>query len=160
MDVIPKIRKALGLNQVKFAELLGKSLGSVRAYEKATSIPLEVSQKLAALAAQQGLADLAMELRGEYEVKRVIEPTETLISTGHKRGGHGDTADASRSEGPGRRTPTTLTKSECDRFHSLLDEVFNSGDPDAIPAVTRNIDVFSKYVRLKRPPKARKSRSV
>jgi transcriptional regulator with XRE-family HTH domain len=153
MNAVLKFRKALGLNQVRFADLVGKSYASIRNYEKGIPLPPDVAEKMAALAVQHGLADVAIELRGgAYEVKRVVEPAETLIPRGRRE----EPAASSRTN-PGK--PSLLGKSERDKYHGLLNEVFDSGDPDAIPAVTRNLEVFAKYVRLHPGPSAKKRRA-
>lgn len=105
-------------------------------------MPRDFTERLASLAVQKGFPDIAVELRAPFEVKRVLEPGETLISAARERG--------ENTAAPSPPAPLILGGTDRDRFHALLDEVFDSADPDAVSAVTRNLDVFAQFVRLRR----------
>jgi hypothetical protein len=110
-------------------------------------MPPELVERVVSLAVQRGHGDLAMELRGtEYAVKSVLKPGETLISAARKRGQNKPTEDIpSARTGPslGNLPPTQRRN----MLHSLLNEVLDSADEDAITAVENNLVVFVRYVR-------------
>jgi DNA-binding XRE family transcriptional regulator len=131
-NLIVELRTRLKLNQVDFAKLLGKSLQSLRNYEKhPEDVRDEVVDRLKTIAAEHGFGDLATLFSSEdWNVRRVFEPTETLISSKTK---------------PALQPPQRHHK-----WHSLLDEILDSEDGDAVSAVQSNLVVFGKYVRDKK----------
>jgi transcriptional regulator with XRE-family HTH domain len=134
--IIREIRAAARMSQVAFARAIGKSLQTVRNYEHGHHPPEEVIEVLKSLAVKCGRADLGMAL-GEWGVKRVIHPGETLISSA---------------------MPATPLDQNA-RYRSMLDEVLNSGEEDASQAVKQNLEVFVSTVRMRRKNKERKPRT-
>jgi hypothetical protein len=158
-----ELRERLRLNQVKFSILLDRHVASVRLYEKhPEDVTDEMRAVMRSIAQSHGYADLAAAFatpqsgapaiaaetldpdavitavaNGKYAPKHVIQPGETLISAGKKV-----------AKRPVFDVP---------RLHGLLDEILDSGNPDAIQAVVPNLEVFAKYVRIS-PPQQRRSR--
>jgi transcriptional regulator with XRE-family HTH domain len=65
---VKRIRTFLGINQADFGRLIGRSHQSVRNYENGIGeIPVEVIKKLTAIAAEKGLADVALALNREED---------------------------------------------------------------------------------------------
>jgi transcriptional regulator with XRE-family HTH domain len=62
LNAIRRIREALGLTQVKFAQKIGRSYPSVQGYEAGKRVPREILEAVAVLAEEAGRADLAEEL--------------------------------------------------------------------------------------------------
>src|SRR5689334_7912757 len=112
------VRKAAGLSQVQMAQAIGRSHQMVAAYERGAPMPPDVLDAVKTVAAKAGAGDLAIELAPGHTFKpaRVIEPGETSIATVRAR----------ISAAP-------------PQFHDLLDEIFRSGDKDAIDATTSNL---------------------
>ncbi len=134
---IKRLRELLGWNQATLGQAIGRSWQSVQNYEAGKRVPPEVIDKLKTLAAQRGLADVALELSSEeWQVRRVFQPGEKLISQAHPRG-----AASRRSREPAHSS---------DRFaaHELLDEVYDSGNAEAMAAAHQNLIVLARYVRL------------
>lgn len=131
-NLVRKLRSALGLSQVAFGQLLGRSYQSVGYYERGVPIPPAVVERLIAIATENNLADIAMELAGgKWQIKRVLQPGETLISN--------------KLDRKGEKTDN--------KWHTLLDEVLGSGNAEAISAVQSNLVVFSMYVRSRPAPR-------
>jgi DNA-binding transcriptional regulator YiaG len=139
VTVVLKLRNALGMSQIEFAQLVGKGYSSIRNYERGVPPPDDVAEKLVQLAVEHGMADLALQLKGEFGVRRVLEPGETLISTARKPKAKAAAPSAS-SVAPG---------ADRDRLHAMLDEVLDSGDPAAVSAVVSNIQVSTGFIRLR-----------
>ena len=59
---IKRLREQLGMSQDRFAQLLGKSYGSVRGYEAGRQPPPEVMTRMLSLAMAHEFKDLADEL--------------------------------------------------------------------------------------------------
>jgi transcriptional regulator with XRE-family HTH domain len=126
---VKKLRESLGLNQVAFGELIGRSFQSVRNYEAGLPLSAEIIEKLKTVAVKRGRPDLAMELSStEWQVKRVLEPGETLISQGKK------------TLPPGVRDFGT-------ELHSVLDDILQSGNPVAIEATESTLRLFASCAR-------------
>jgi transcriptional regulator with XRE-family HTH domain len=125
---VRKLRKALGISQQELAVIIGRSYQSVRNYERSLqAVPPEVVDRLKTLAAENGLADLALQLSSDdWQVAAVFHPGETLISQGQKQ-----TDDRKH-------------------WHALLDEILDSDAEDAVYAVKSNLFTFGNYVRGQR----------
>jgi hypothetical protein len=130
-----ELRKLLGMSQVEFSRLLiDVSYPSVRNYEKhPEDTPAAVINQIISLATERGYADWAVVLKSDnWRVVNVLQPGETLI-TAPKAGA---AAPVPPAGGADRAA-----------LHGLLDEILNSGDPDAIEAVVPNLSIFAKWVR-------------
>ena len=139
---IKKLRDTLGWNQATLAQAIARSWQSVQNYEAGKRVPTEVVEKLKTIAAQHGLADIALELSSdEWRVRRVFHPGETIISQTHKK----TAAAPARTKAPSGNRETA---------HRMLDEVYDSGSPDALTAIFLNLDVVTKYLRLIRQVRA------
>ncbi len=144
MHPLRKLRKALGLNQVEFSSVIGRSYQSVQNYEKGVPMPPDLVEKVVALAAQRGLAEIANELRGgRYEVNRTAPIEQPSMGRAPRRG----ESPRAQSPVPPRRSQSVFPPAERSKLHALLDEILDSGDPDAIEAVVPNLRLFSKWVR-------------
>jgi transcriptional regulator with XRE-family HTH domain len=128
-SIIREIREACGMTQEEFARVAGRSTPMIRLYEKGAIPPREVIEAIKSLAVERGLVDLAAAL-DEWQVDRVLYPPGQASVTGKPR--------------PGSK-----------KWHEMLDEVLDSGQPDAIQAVESNLHVFVQTVRLRRPKKIR-----
>jgi len=130
-NFVRQIREAARMSQTDFARAIGRSLQMVRLYEHGQDTPAEVREKLRSIATQAGRDDLAAALTTEDFI-----PGET------------------------RTPPTKPAKPNARReqYHALLDEILDSGDPDALNAVIPNLVLFGKWIRSKgseRPPRKR-----
>jgi hypothetical protein len=136
-----ELRQLLGVNQVEFARMLNRSFQSVRAYEKhPEDTPAEVIERIRSIAAEAGHADWAMFLLSdEWRVVNVLYPGETLISAPKaETTRHSEPKPSSASDAPSSGD-----------LHSMLDDILESGDPDAIRAVVPNLELFHKWVKAK-----------
>jgi hypothetical protein len=123
---VRQLRGRLGLSQVRFADLIGRSHQSVAAYEKhPEDIPQEVIQRLGAIAEEHRYFDLAAQFG-------VTHPGETLISNVAQR--------------PGVLPPPSYNPAN-KKWHDMLEDVLESGNEKARKAVIPNLEVFSDYVR-------------
>jgi ParB-like chromosome segregation protein Spo0J len=140
-----ELRELLAVNQADFGRLIGRSFQSVRAYEKHPSdIPADVIERIKSLAAERGHADWAVFLSSdEWRAVSVLQPGETLIG-------------ARQTEGPRPKLATTRDPAT---LHSMLDDILESEDPDAIQAVVPNLELFHKWVKLKGKNKAKRKRA-
>ena len=122
-----------------FGRRIRRSHQSVIAYEKhPEDTPAEVIQSLKTIAAATGHADWAVFLSSDnWRVARVIEPGETLISA------------------PPRPHPASGGATSRESLHGMLDEILDSGDPDALNAVVPNLVLFHKWVEQKSPKMVR-----
>jgi transcriptional regulator with XRE-family HTH domain len=64
---VRKLRETLGLSQVAFGELIGRSHQSVRNYEGKITLTREVIEKLKTVAVERGHPEIAMELSNPVE---------------------------------------------------------------------------------------------
>jgi transcriptional regulator with XRE-family HTH domain len=151
---IKKLRLALGWSQVQLAQAIGRSYASVQGYEAGKHVPGEVVERMKSIAVERGLADVAVELSSEeWQVRRVFQPGEVLISQAR---------EALRSKpvpeplpGPGQpvRQPASGSSGGLrEHWHRLLDEILDSGDPDAISTIGRNLETFAGFVRRSAAP--------
>ncbi len=138
-ELIKKLRDALGWSQTALAQALKLSYGSIQGYEAGRRVPSEVVEKLKALALGHGLTDIAAEF---MHVRPEIpgDSEKNLI-------------DFSARAGKNKIPPN-----EQKTAHRLLDEIYRSGNPDAVDAVFRNLVVFARYVRLHEGPPTSKKR--
>ncbi|SRR5712692_3077252 len=142
---IKRLRELLGWNQATLGQAIGRSWQSVQNYEAGKRVPPEVIDKLKTLAAQRGFADVALELSSEeWQVRRVFHPGEKLISQAQPRGA------ASRRD-PGAPADRSAA-------HELLDDVYDSGNLEAIAAAYQNLLVLARYVHLNRAGLSKKRR--
>jgi ParB-like chromosome segregation protein Spo0J len=143
-----ELRQLLGVSQVEFSRLIECSYPSLQNYEKhPEDTPAEVIDRIRSLAAETEHADWAVPLLSdEWRVTTVIYPGETLISAPKPKP---RTAGSSLPGMPDR-----------DELHAMLDDVLDSGNPEAIQAVVPNLVLFQKFVNLKsdnrKVPKKRK----
>lgn len=139
---IVRLRSALGLNQSDFGRRIGRSMQSVRNYEAGRGdIPRDVVTTIQTLAAESGLADLALELSSdEWRLQHVLHPGEVLISTAN--------SGAGKPYNPRNQA-----------LHDMLEEVLESGVKPAIDAVVPNLLLFSDYVRSRSPERITKQSS-
>lgn len=133
-NLLKKLRGLLGITQSELATLLEKSYSSIQGWEAGKRIPKDVIERMKAIAAQRGHADFAVALPGEPHF-----PVKTIPA---RRDDH--------------RQPETAHDQRHDEYHQMLDEILNSNDPDAAPAVKSNLVTFVKYIRTKRPHPHRK----
>lgn len=132
-NFVRKIRKAAGMNQADFARAIGRSLQMLQLYERSQAEPPpDVLAKIEALA--QG-ADIP----ASRFVPRPASPPP--VRTAATRDG-------------------SITPAARQRYHEILDEIFDSGDPDAIRAVVPNIELFGKWVRTRSVENPRKKRET
>ena len=125
-NLVREIRKAAEMSQEKFAPLLGRSMPMLRLYETGHVVPPDVADRLKSIAAKYDRADLAMALvEGDWEVKRVFYPGETIITTARAKAGNA-------------------------KWHDLVDEVFGSGQADTIRALEVNLAMCAEMVRARR----------
>jgi transcriptional regulator with XRE-family HTH domain len=126
-NVVRQIREAAGMSQSDFARAIGRSLQMLRNYEHGAKPPDDVIERIQSIAVQHASAHLAAVLVKEWEVKRVIQPGETLIG-------------AHRPAAAGPYNPKNK------HLHDMLEMVLESGNRKAIDAVVPNLVVFSDYV--------------
>lgn len=118
------------MSQSDFARAIDRSLQMVRNYENGAKPPAAVIERLQTLAVEHGRADLGLALGDEWEVKHVIKPGETLITTARPAG----------SYNPKNK-----------ELHDMLELVLESGVKKAIEAVVPNLVLFADYVAQIRP---------
>jgi len=125
-NIARQIREATGLNQVEFSRKLGRSLSMLQIYERSQgNPPLDVMDRLRSIAAEYGRGDLGLAC-GTFEVKRVVQPGETLIST---------------------------ARSPHQRRHQLLDAILTSHNQAAITAVQSALTLFAAHAGAPAPAK-------
>ncbi len=132
-NFVRKVRDALGMTQNEFAQAINRSFSMVRLYEHGADVPDEVREVINRLAKANGLADIAIEASkpaAAYQVKRIIEPTEVLISSG---AGH----------------PRSTEK-----WQQMLYEILMSGNAEVIAAVQTNLVVLHNIVAAGRTTKS------
>jgi hypothetical protein len=113
------LQALLGLNQVEFGRLVGRSFQSIRNYVTGKSRPERgVLERMKTLAADKGWAHIALALEewareGQYQrfqggisMPALAVPTLPLVTTGER-----------------------------EAFHSLVDRLLNSGSTEAVGAV-------------------------
>ena len=128
---VRKLRELLGLNQSHFADLIGRSFASVQGYESGKRLPPDIAEKMRLIALENGDKELALMFSGERRPDKA-EP---------------------RSQPPAARGPGL------DNWHTMLDEILDSGNARAISAVQSNLIVFSDYVEKGDPPWSRERSS-
>ena len=129
---VKRLRDELGLTQVQFAGAAGVALSTVANVEGGKQVERATVEKFKTLAADRGYPDIAMELSSDdWQVRGVIQPGEILIS----------------QAGSGPKKAPSFVRDQRSRWHSLLDEILDSGNADAISAATQNLDLFARYVR-------------
>jgi transcriptional regulator with XRE-family HTH domain len=153
MQAISYLREHLGLTQAQLALKLGKSYASIQRYEQVKPPPADVLVQLMDIAISAGRQDLAGRFREAIlaglspEVRRAIS---TSTSTHTQPPPPQETHNASAERGllpPYLRD--TLTGGQR-QWHEKLAYILSAGEADAEEAVTRNIDVFYAYCRLRR----------
>ena len=129
------------MNQETFAREIGRSTPSLRGYEAGRVPPDDVIAKLKTIATAHGRADLAVNLTSdEWKVRRVIEPGETLIG----------------AAGSGPKAPAAGGDPQREYWHTMLDQILDSGQADAVDAIQSVLLVTADRVRLKRARKPEK----
>src|SRR5450755_3155375 len=108
------------MNQETFAREIGRSTPSLRGYEAGRVPPDDVIEKLKTIATARGRADLAVNLTSdEWKVRRVIWPGETLIG----------------ASGSVPKAPTDSRDPRRGDWHTIRDQILDSGQADAVNAV-------------------------
>ena len=122
-----ELRQLLGVNQVEFSRLIGRSYQSLKVYEKhPEDTPPEVIERIINLATARGHADWALVLKSDdWRIVSVIQPGETLISAPR---------------------PNARSESKNARWHDMLEDILESGNKDACHAVQSNLIVFHDYI--------------
>jgi transcriptional regulator with XRE-family HTH domain len=138
---VRNLREHLGINQHQFADLVGRSYASIQGYESGKRVPPEVIERMKTIAAERGLADVALILSSEeWQVRHVLHPGETLIGA--------------------RPVPVPATNSAYNprnaRWHDMLEAILESGDEKAIKAVEPNLAIFYAWVTERHPQKPAK----
>ena len=128
------------MTQVDFGRELGRVHQSVQGYESGKTPPPDVIEKYKTLAIAHGRGDLAVELAGEdwknYRPRRVIHPGETSIGT-------------AREKGPKDKSGLAPADPLRVHWHTILDEILDSGQADAINAIEYVLLVTEERVHLK-----------
>jgi len=118
-----QLRESLGLSQVAFGELIARCYQSVRNYEGGIRPSAEVIQKLKAIAVESGYPEIARELSDqEWPVK------QSGIS----------------------QVPKQLHPEEREfgaELHSLLDDILQGPNIEAIEAIESTLRVLAKSAR-------------
>lgn len=146
---IRKLRESLGWNQAKLGQAIGRSWQSIQNYEAGKRVPAEVVEKLKTIAAQHGLADLAVELSSEqWQVRRVFHPGEAIISQPRQKAARGAVERSEESK-------------ERQSAHQMVDEIYSLGSPELIAAMYQNLTILANYIRLAQGgPKQAKPRAA
>jgi hypothetical protein len=132
-NLVRKVREALGWNQADFARAIGRSYASVQGYESGKRIPPEVGDRVRRLAAKHGIKISSQEgIDSSAGVPDTVIPS-TKGATGTNPSGSGHS-----------------------KWHSMLDEILDSGVQDAATAVQQNLVAFSNYARSQRRNSPRK----
>ena len=143
MNPVRKLRDTLGWSQTHLAQAVGRSYQTIRNWEAGHRVPLESLEKMKSIAAEHGLADIAVELSSqEWQVRRVFHPAETIISQA-KPAVPRKTVDF-----PVEQAKHRAAVDEREKAHQLLDEICDSGDAGAISAVFQNLNAFARLARL------------
>lgn len=108
------------MNQVQFAEAIGRSLGSIRNYESGHEIPVEIIDRLQTFALSIDRPDLAVTVSNQPWKIAVAEPAVPSAPPSSRR--------------------------KYQREHDMLDKILDSKNKKAIQAVISNLVVFSDYV--------------
>lgn len=155
---VKKLREALGLNQVDFARAIGRSYPSVQGYEAGKRVPREVVEKMQALAAKNGLADLAIELSSqEWQVRRVLVPGEVLISQEREKI---RSLSAKKSvDFRAHKVENSLPLDDRQAYHQMLDRILDSQHKIAIAAVIENLLAFDRLVTVDQPKAATRKKN-
>jgi hypothetical protein len=157
---VRRIRRALSVSQAEFGRLIGRSHQSVQAYEKSGQVPEDVLARMRMLCAERMLVaqveeiddQLAVLVKGpdapstEWHVTKVFHPSGHVVHPG----GGGKAPPILHSLKPGKFRPENI------QMHQMLEDILNSGDPDATAAVVPNILLFHKWIS-RSSTKAKKS---
>ncbi|HTX34338.1 MAG TPA: helix-turn-helix domain-containing protein [Bryobacteraceae bacterium] len=128
---VRRLRAFLGLNQIDFGRLVGKSNATIRNYENGMTIPPEVMERFKSLAAEKGLADIALELSSDdWRVQTVIYPLKPPPD------------------------PPAGTPSAHARWRALVDAALD--DPDFGPLLVHLLSAFER-TKIVPEPKTRKA---
>lgn len=136
-NIFREIREATGLNQVDFGREIGRTHGSIQGYEAGKTPPREVVEKYKAIADQHGRGDLAALLSsGEWKVPRVAQA--------------GGAQPGETSVGQGREKKRKVSADPLrEHWHTILDEILDSGQAVAVNAVEYVLVVIEERVHLK-----------
>ena len=138
---VRNLRERLSLNQHQFADLVGRSYTSIQGYESGKRVPAPVVDRLKTIAAERGVADIALVLSSdEWQVRRVVQPGETLIG-----------APRPATASIGTYHPRNKV------WHDMLEAILESGDEKAIKAVEPNLIIFHAWVSARPQKPAKKS---
>jgi len=122
------LRKALGMTQHRFATELKCSYSSVQGYEGGRNVPAAMLKKMAAIARNGRLPDLADELSTWQSQTEDADPATAGYNRKNKR------------------------------WHTMLEAILESGDPRMKAAVQSNLSIFYAFVMEKSPVDKRKRR--
>lgn len=114
------------MSQPDFARLIGRSHQSLGNYERGGPVPPDVVKELHTIVAKHALADLALELKGDWQVQRVFHPGETIISARHQ-----------------------ATVPEDQQWHEMLDVILGSDNEVAVRLVQSSLIAASKLTTQK-----------
>jgi len=147
-----ELRQLLGLSQVDFCSLIGRSYQSLKVYEKhPADTPPEVIERLKTVAAERGFADWAVALSSDdWRVATIVYPMTPP-----------------RRPPPPPKTGAPSYPADHLKWHEMLEAILTSGDARAISAVQPNLILFYAWVTERQtvaahppsqamPPKARK----
>ncbi len=139
-NLIWRIRDATRLSQSEFGLRINRSLPSIQGYESGARLSAllrdqEAVDKLKEMAVAAGRPDLADALDDEDWT--------------------GERATELRLEKK-PAAPASPSKHQSD--HAMLEEILESGQPDAISAVRQNLEVFVDRVRLRKPKTSPKTK--
>ena len=158
---VKKLRLALGWSQVQFAQAIGRSYASVQGYEAGKRVPREIVEKMRSIAVQNGLADVALELSSDdWQVRRVFHPGEVLISRAARIVQQGKQQNRSASTSPVAKPARHSTDEWRGYWHEILDEILDSGVPDVVSALERNLELFAGFARTGKPAASPRKRRV
>ena len=161
-----ELRELLGVSQVEFAGLIGRSFQSVRAYEKhPTDIPREVIDRIRTVAAQTGHADWAVPLLSdEWRVTAIIYPGETLISAPKlippKVAGDPPADETARLDVEVLQLVRShWSDPRCRTCIRQIGRIFAVGDDDIIEAIAKNCAQFERLADAVREAHGRAGRT-
>jgi transcriptional regulator with XRE-family HTH domain len=148
-EALKKLRKKLGWTQKRLAQELRKAEGTVKHWEIGIQEPSkEVWEKLGALAPDLDLADYCGQRAGLPALSgmRWKEPE----AAPYFQGAPGAAPSAWPPEFAVRRRSPSEAQEE-NRLRRLLQKIIDSGDEEAIEAVTKSLEVFAQYVEVIAP---------
>ena len=137
---IRRLRAHLRLSQVDFGKLIGRSHQTVANYEKGLEVPDDVTENFKTIAAEHGLADLAVEFSSdEWRVRTLIHPP----------------ADFARRQTRSSAAAPPALNVDRQATHALLDALLDSGNEDAILAVRHMLRYFAATIPAQSAPAAK-----